>query len=266
MTRGLFLKTLTLKNFATFEDCNINFADTLNCIIWETGSGKSLVLDALQIIFGHRADRKIIRKGTDGAVVEAIFGSNDDPQVQDFFDNLGYPFNDHEIVIKRLISTTGSNKCFLNFQACQMSHLGDVSNFFIDIVGQFENQKLLSEEYHLHLVDHYIKDKNLSEYKNVFSQLQKRREDLRVLQAKASERMQMKDFLTFQIEELRTFNPSADDEIKILALKDKVINKEQILGACSQINEILCEEDLSISSGLIKILKMIEKSKLLLGE
>jgi len=266
MDRGLFLKTLTLKNFATFEDCNINFTDGLNCIIGETGSGKSLILDALQIIFGHRADRKIIRKGTDAAMVEAIFGGNNDPEVKEFFDQLGYPFQDGEIVIKRLISVAGSNKCFLNFQVCQTSHLGDVANFFIDIVGQFENQKLLSEEYHLHLVDHYIKDENLAEYRKIFSQLQRKKEERKFLQTKASERIQKKDFLTFQIEELRSFGPGSDDEASILALKDKVINKEQILGACSQINSILVDEDLSMSSGIIKILKAIEKSKLTLDE
>ncbi|MBI2521511.1 MAG: AAA family ATPase [Bdellovibrio sp.] len=266
MIKGLFLKTLTLKNFATFEDCNINFADGLNCIIGETGSGKSLILDALQIIFGHRADKKIIRKGTDGALIEAIFVGNNNPQVKEFFDHLGFPFQDGEVVIKRLISIAGPNKCFLNFQACQTSHLTDVANFFIDFVGQFENQKLLSEEYHLQLIDHYIKDINLAEYRKTFSILQNKREELRNLQVKASERIQKKDFLTFQIEELRAFNPSADDEFQILVLKEKIINKEQILGACSQINAILVDEDLSIASGLIKIMKAIEKSKLALSE
>src|SRR5690606_19018 len=120
----------------------------------ETGSGKSLILDALQLVMGARSDKKLIRKDCEYATVEATFYCKD-ASIRSFFDDEGYPFDQDEIVIKRIIYKTGKSKSFINFQACSLQILTNFARRFVDLVGQFENQKLLSETYQLVLLDDY---------------------------------------------------------------------------------------------------------------
>ena len=96
------LKTLTLNNFATFKNEKIFFNDKFNAIIGETGSGKSIILDAIQLVFGQRADKKLIRKNSDFCTVEASFYINGQSN-KSYFDTIGFPYNDNEIIVKRII-------------------------------------------------------------------------------------------------------------------------------------------------------------------
>ena len=111
----LYLKSLNLQNFATFENQEIQFDIKFNAIVGETGSGKSLILDALQIIFGGRADKKLIRKNAEFATIEAVFSSNDST-IKKYFHDIGHPFENDEIVVKRIIFSNESSKSYLNFQ------------------------------------------------------------------------------------------------------------------------------------------------------
>ena len=145
-TEKLILNELLLQNFATFEDQSINFTQGFNAIVGETGSGKSLILDALQMILGSRADKKLVRKDCEFSTIEAVFSCNDQ-NIRKFFNDAGYPFEGDEIIIKRIIYSSGKTKSFLNFQTCSLQILQKFSKRFTDLVGQFENQKLLSEKY-----------------------------------------------------------------------------------------------------------------------
>ena len=140
---SLRLQNLTLNNFATFEHQTINFNNGLNIIVGETGSGKSLLFDALNFVFGSRSDKSFVRTGCSSAIVEARF-KFDSPGVKKFLDNLGFPADENEIFIKRIIQDSGKSKAFLNFQRCKIQTLTDFSKAFIDLIGQFENQRLLT--------------------------------------------------------------------------------------------------------------------------
>src|SRR6218665_3345707 len=108
----LYLKSLNLQNFATFENQEIQFDIKFNAIVGETGSGKSLILDALQIIFGARADKKLIRKSAEFATIEAVFSSNDST-IKKYFHDIGHPFEGDEVVVKRIIFANESSKSYL---------------------------------------------------------------------------------------------------------------------------------------------------------
>ena len=102
MQPPFYLKQLIIQNFATFKNQTIHFHAGLNSIVGETGSGKSLVLDALQLIFGARADKKIIRKDCDFALIEASFNCQD-KDVKKFLQEIGHPIDSEELIIKRII-------------------------------------------------------------------------------------------------------------------------------------------------------------------
>src|SRR5687767_9205298 len=102
MQVNFYLKQLIIQNFATFRNQTINFRTGFNAIVGETGSGKSLVLDALQLILGGRADKKVVRRDADYSLLEASFQCAD-PQMREFLEQEGYPMEGTEIIVKRLI-------------------------------------------------------------------------------------------------------------------------------------------------------------------
>ncbi|MBA2403991.1 MAG: AAA family ATPase [Bdellovibrionales bacterium] len=238
METNFYLKNLVIQNFATFKNQSIQFRQGFNAIIGETGSGKSLVLDALQLILGGRADKKVVRKDTDFSLIEASFHC-DDQGVMKFLEDEGFPIEGKELVIKRLINKNGTTKTYMNHLSCTASFLASFSKRYIDLVGQFENQKLLSESYQLHLLDHYGKlspevlsfKKSLSEYKELQQRL------IQLDQSKTN-REQRLDYLNFQLQEIEKLNPSSQDEEELLKKKNLLANVEKIQKVSFQLKDI----------------------------
>lgn len=239
MIAKFHLKNLIIQNFATFKNQNIRFRPGLNAIIGETGSGKSLVIDALQLILGGRADKKIVRRETDFALIEASFACQDD-KVKAFLESEGFPLEGNEIVIKRLIYKNGTTKTYINHLTCTVSFLSSFSRRFIDLVGQFENQKLLSESYQLHLLDHYAKHlPDVARFQEEIRNLRAMKKELEELIHSRSQREQRLDYLNFQLQEIEKLNPSSQDEEDLLKKKNILVNMEKTQKLCYQIKENL---------------------------
>lgn len=255
----LYLKSLRLQNFATFENQVINFDPTFNAIVGETGSGKSLILDALQIIFGARADKKLIRKSAEFATLEATFYSNDST-IRNYFDEIGHPFEGSEILVKRIIYSNENTKSYLNFQACSANILAQFSKRFIDLVGQFENQKLLSEDYQLVLLDSFANLKSeLKNYHESYSQLSKLRANQKELLLEKANRSQREDYIRFQLDELNKLNPTKEDELSLIAKKDFLLSYEKRQGLISSLTSLISDDEVNVLSLLKTCLLRAEK-------
>jgi DNA repair protein RecN (Recombination protein N) len=262
----LFLKSLNLQNFATFENQTVNFSSKFNAIVGETGSGKSLILDALQIIFGARADKKLIRKNAEFSTIEAIFYSND-PKIKSYFNEIGHPYEGNEIVVKRIIYSNESSKSYLNFQSCSANLLTGFAKRFVDLVGQFENQKLLSEDYQLVLLDSFSGLKNdIKDYSVMFTQLTAHRKDLTELTNEKNIRAQREDYIRFQLEELDKLSPSAEEENELLQKKEIILNFEKRNQTLGSIASAISEDEINLL-GVLKIcLQKAEKNPNVVSE
>lgn len=237
---SFFLDQLTLKNFATFENQTIDFKNNFNAIAGETGSGKSLILDAFQLLLGARADRKIVRKNCDFAVIEGSFLINLSAENKLFFENIGYPLDEDNLVIKRIIHSTGNNKTFINDLSCSLSTLGHIASHFIDLVGQYENQKLLSSEYQLELLDQYAGHNDLiATYTTQYSKLSKLRSIHQDLVSKNKDKDNRMDYLKFQIDQLSELQPSTDKENILIAQKNELSNFEKRSQVISQLENLI---------------------------
>lgn len=237
MDAKFHLKNLIIQNFATFKNQTIRFRPGFNAIIGETGSGKSLVLDALQLILGGRADKKVVRRETECALIEASFTCNDD-KVKTFLESEGFPIDGNEIVIKRLIYKNGTTKTYINHLTCTVTFLASFARKFIDLVGQFENQKLLSESYQLYLVDHYAKQlPELAVYQEELKQLKALKKQQSELIQSKNHREQRLDYLNFQLQEIEKLNPSSQDEEDLLKKKNLLMNLEKTQKLCFQVKE-----------------------------
>lgn len=262
----LYLKSLNLQNFATFENQEILFDSKFNAIVGETGSGKSLILDALQIIFGARADKKLIRKNSDFATIEAVFSSND-ADIKSYFNEIGHPFDGNDIVVKRVIFANESSKSYLNFQSCSAGILSSFAKRFVDLVGQFENQKLLSEDYQLILLDSYAGlNRDIEDYQVLYNQLAQLKKDFTELLNEKNIRAQREDYIRFQIEELEKLSPSVEDEAELLKKKDFIMNTEKRQQALLGLSAAISEDDNNVLTIIKNCLAKAEKSAGIISE
>lgn len=237
MDANFYLKDLIIQNFATFKNQSIRFKPGFNAIIGETGSGKSLVLDALQLILGGRADKKVVRRETEYSLIEASFFCKDE-KVQAFLEAEGFPVEGQEIIIKRLIYKNGSTKNYINHLSCTVTFLASFARKFIDLVGQFENQKLLSENYQLYLLDHFSRQlKDVANYQNQLKEYKQYKKEQDELIKSKSLREQRLDYLIFQLQEIEKLNPSSQDEEDLLKKKNIMINLEKTQRLCYQVKE-----------------------------
>jgi DNA repair protein RecN (Recombination protein N) len=255
MDANFYLKNLIIQNFATFKNQTIHFRPGFNAIVGETGSGKSLVLDALQLILGGRADKKIVRRETEYSLIEAAFHCQD-PAILQFLDHEGYPIEGHELIIKRLIYKNGVTKTYINHLSCTVSFLTQFAKRYIDVVGQFENQKLLSENYQLQLLDHFAKNlpelKRYQELYRSYKTLLQRQEELD--QSKTI-RIQRLDYLNYQLQEIENLNPSSQDEDELLKKKNMLMNLEKNQKLNFQLQDIF--EGSEGQSGLLSQMKFL---------
>jgi len=261
----LNLKFLRLQNFATFENQEITFSENFNAIIGETGSGKSLILDALQLILGARSDKRVVRKSAEFASVEAIF-SGADESIHTYFNEIGYPFEGNEIVIKRLIYPNEGSKSFLNFQSCSLHYLSSFAKRYIDLVGQFENQKLLSEDYQLVLLDNFCRiNADLENFKQLFKKITTIESEIKKQEINEDQKTQRLDYLKFQIDEIEKLGPSEEDESELIKNKAKILGwenkKRQYSEMLSHISE---NENTNALSAINRALYVCEKDKNLL--
>jgi DNA repair protein RecN (Recombination protein N) len=227
MNATFYLKSLVIQNFATFRNQTVRFRPGFNAIVGETGSGKSLLLDALQLILGGRADKKIVRRETEYSLIEASFHC-EDADVRNFLHQEGYPVEGKELIIKRLVYKNGSTKTYVNHLSCTLGFLSSFARKYIDLVGQFENQKLLSGYYQLYLLDHFARlESEVAEYQEHFREYRKAKKNQEELEASRREREQRLDYLNYQLQEIEKLNPSSQDEQDLLKKKNTLINLEK---------------------------------------
>ncbi len=250
-----YLKDLTIQNFATFKNQSIQFGLGLNALIGETGSGKSLILDALQLLLGARADKKVVRRETDYSLLAATFECHDQNVIA-WLEAEGFPCENNEITIKRMIYKNGSSKAYINHLSCSLHNLGSFARKCIDLVGQFENQKLLSEGYQLYLLDHFAKildeRNNYNAVLNQYNEIKNKKE---ILIEQKQMREQRLDYLEFQLQEIDKLAPTPEDEELLLQKKAILVNYEKHLKLAYQFMSLLDGED--ESQGILPALRQL---------
>lgn len=227
---------ISIRNFAIIENTEIDFEDGLNIITGETGSGKSIVIEAISLALGSRADSAFVRFGADKAVVQ-----------------LAGELNGEEIVITREVSSAGKNLCRLNGQIVTLSELLVTCRKLADIHGQYDNQSLLNSDNHINLVDRFHSDE-IDPIKEVFLQRYEEytsvKSRLTALLATEAENLRKKDFYRFEIDEIAAadLKPGEDEELeeKISLLQ----NSEKIYSAVEGTYELLNNSDNGLISAL----------------
>jgi DNA repair protein RecN (Recombination protein N) len=192
------LKELRIKNLAIIDDLKIRFETGLNVLTGETGAGKSIIVDALGLALGERAQTGMIKSGKDEASVEAFFEVSGHPMLRE----MGI-ISEDGIVIRRNISSAGKSRAYINDSLVNIQSLSAIGKTLVDMHGQHEHQSLLSTDNQRTLLDFYGKlhDKR-AEVEAVFHKVQSLKRELGKLKENVKERMQRIDLLSFQINEI----------------------------------------------------------------
>ena len=211
------LRFLSIKNFALVERLEVEFSDGLNLITGETGSGKSILVDAVGLLVGERASQDMVRHGFDTARVEGVFVFPDHHPVHDYLSKLDIDEMDQSLIVRREVSRSGQNKVFINGVLSTQRHLSELGNFVADIHGQHDQQLLLRPSVQLQFLDAFGDHADLlKQVSKAFSEVAKVRRELQQLQKNEQERLRRLDMMTFQISDIQKLQlkPGLDLELE----------------------------------------------------
>ena len=240
------IRHISIKNFATIENASIDFHGGLNIITGETGAGKSIVIEAVSLALGSRADTAFIRSGEEKAKVQMIAEHEGE-----------------EYIITRELSATGKNTCRVNDEIVTLGSLSALCRQLADIHGQYDHQSLLDPCYHINLVDLYHKEKidpAKEDVKEKFEKYTEVRTKLKDLLTQAAKDKRQLDFMSYELQELKAaaLQPGEDDaleeEISLLQNSEKIY--ENLAGAY----QITSEDEFSILSALKQVSDMLSQT------
>ena len=243
------LKNLKIENYALIEHLDIDFTDGLSVITGETGAGKSIIIGALSLVLGHRADTKIILSDSGKCVVEAVFDISA-YNLQHFFDQWELDYSD-ECIVRREVLPSGKSRAFINDTPVNLQQIKELISLLVDIHSQHENLLLSNADFQLNVVD-TVADTSveLNQYRDIFDNYQTLRRQLKTLQSDAEKIIAERDYALFQFNQLKEAK-LIDGEQDTLEEELKVMNHSQdITESLSTVSQIFDNDEIGVVSQL----------------
>jgi len=259
----MFLQLLRIKNLALVEDLEWEIAPGFTAITGETGAGKSIIIGALQLLLGERGDKSLVRTGAEMCTVEAIFQGNDFAKWNARFEESGIEPCDNDLILKRSLSLSGTNRQFINGSPTTLANLKALGDDLVDLHGPHDHQSLLSPDRQLDLLDAFAAAGDTREkFAKIFRQLRALEAEHAALNTAETAREQELDLLRHQVNEITSANLSAEEEAQIEARYRLASNSRRLIELASTVATKLSEADDAILSQLgetQKLLRELEK-------
>ena len=257
------LTLLRIKNLALVEELDWQLEPGFVAITGETGAGKSIIIGALQLLLGERADKSVIRTGADLCTVEAVFAGTDVRKLNPQLAEAGIEPCETDLILKRTLSSSGTNRQFINGSPTTLSVLKNLGDELVDLHGPHDHQSLLSPETQLRLLDAFARtDQQLKEYRTHYRQLQTLLAEHAALDTAETAREQEMDLLRHQITEIKSANLVATEEEEIEKRYKLASNSKRLIEIASGIANRLSEADDSVLAQLAetqRLLRELEK-------
>ena len=242
------LVELDIQNFAIIKSLKIKFQPQMTVLIGETGAGKSIVIDALSLLLGHRAQKEMVRSGQSKAVVTGLFTLQDEEmrEVEQIAADYGLPMDGDDLIISREISSKGRNVIRINGQLTTITALAKIGEYLVDIHGQNDQQMLMDQSRQIDLVDEYAgKDFKplLGKYQAEYRTWQSLNQRLEHLRRDSRELAQRQDILQFQVEELTQADLTDEQEDQNLEDEFNKLNNYQKIAESANFMIQLFDDD-----------------------
>ena len=231
------LSVLKISNLALVEDLTWELGSGLVCVTGETGAGKSIIVGALKLILGERADRGLVRSGEDSCTVEAVFQLANVDQVNAKLAEFGAsPCDDDTLIVKRTVSVSGGNRQFVNCSPATLQVLKALGQYLVDLHGPHEHQSLMRQERQLSMLDAYAEDgAHLEKYHAAFRRMSEAAHELEEVSGDDRAAAQQADLLRYQVEEITAAELRPEEEEEVEQRYKIASNSQRMLELCGRV-------------------------------
>ena len=255
------LQSLNIKNLALVDALTWNLSAGLVCVTGETGAGKSIIVGALKLILGERADRDLIRTGTESCSVEAVFEMEKVAEVNAELEAAGLePCEGRELLLKRVISANGQNKQFVNCAPATLQVLKRLGQHLVDLHGPHDHQSLLSRERQLAMLDAAAQSQAvLGDYQTIYTAWRRLAAELEELTHAERASEQELELLRFQVEEIDAAQLKPEEEESLLQRYKMASNATKLAEITSQILGTLADADDAVLNRLNELRRQLRE-------
>jgi DNA repair protein RecN (Recombination protein N) len=251
------LQQLYIKNFTLIDELNIELHPGFSVITGETGAGKSIILGAIGLLLGQRADSKTIKQGADRCVIEAHFNLSR-YQLEPFFTDNDIDYDASDCIIRRELTAAGKSRAFINDTPVSLALLKELGDMLVDVHSQHQNLLLGKQDFQLEVVDTLAKDQDaLTAYQQTYAAYHDKQRQLRELQEEMERNRHNIDFLQFQYEELANAQLVEDEQEEMEQQRETMTHSEDIKTALYETQQHLSADEQGVLSLLRKSLSAI---------
>ena len=252
------LQSLFIRNFVLIDELHIRFDEGFSVVTGETGAGKSIILGALGLVLGQRADSKSIQSGADKCVVEAVFDVSA-YQLEDFFLSHDLEYDAKNCILRRELMSSGKSRAFINDTPTPLSVLKALGDRLIDVHSQHQNLLLVDTQFQMNVVDIMAKTEPLLvAYRREYDRYQSVVRQLDELEALTTKNRQDEDYLRFQVEELRAAQLTAGEQKELESELETLSHTEEIKSALYKVTDNLIGEERGVVQQLKEALHDVE--------
>ena len=241
------LLEISIKNFAIIEGISLNFEKGMTVLTGETGAGKSIIIDAMNMMLGARATTDVIRHGAPKAEIEGLFSVENSHALQMIFDEQGIELGD-EIIIRREILQNGRSVSRVNGQMVNLSVLRSIGQYLVDIHGQHDQEELMRPQLHIQMLDGFGEADFLElkqAYQTNFDAYRKMRKQLLEIKKNQEEHKARIEMLEFQMAEIESASLQLGEDLKLNQERDKLLNHKNIADTLTNAYTMLDNEEFS---------------------
>lgn len=243
------LRSLYIQNYALIEKLDISFSSGFSVITGETGAGKSIILGAIGLLLGQRADVKAIRVGASKCIIEARFDISA-YGMQPFFEENELEYEE-ECLLRREVSASGKSRAFINDTPASLAQMKELGEQLIDVHSQHQNLLLNKEGFQLNVLDILSHNEEaLSAYQHIFGSWKQAQQDLEALVARANQDKSDEDYIRFQLEQLEEAHLSAGEQEELEQEADTLSHAEEIKAGLYRVGQTLYSDEGGLLSGL----------------
>jgi len=238
------LLQLTIKDYAVARALDVEWRAGMTAITGETGAGKSILLDALGLVLGDRADTEAIASDAERADIAALFDLQHIPEARDWLDAQGFPQHEQQCLLRRVLLREGRARAWINGQPATLAQLRELGDMLIDIHNQHEHQSLLKKETHLRLLDAFGQHQTaLETVRATYRQWRDIRQQIEQLQGANQDSGARLQLLEYQVDELDRVAPQPDELLTLEAEQKQLANANELITHCEQLLQLCSEGD-----------------------
>lgn len=242
------LQSIHIQNYALIESLDINFHPGFSVITGETGAGKSIILGAIGLLVGQRADIKAIKTGANKCIVEARFHIAS-YELESFFEEHDLEYEEGECILRRELYASGKSRAFINDTPASLAQMKELGEKLIDVHSQHQNLLLNHEDFQLSVLDILAHDeKELQVYQETYSAFKKVSKALSDIQQQAEKNRQDEDYIRFQVEQLEEANLQAGEQETLEQEAETLTHAEEIQSSLYKVDQLMASDEMTLLS------------------